>query len=125
MEMANVQIHRPKGYASLFKMSDNSKIMKRNAMILCPYIQGRTLPLVRAAEILGVNIVDLIDLYNSVGLPNLGASPKGTEPMFRKLVDGIVSLMSGQISRIVLYGSVARGTDTSDSDMMQRNVQQL
>lgn len=37
--------------------------------------------------------------------------------MFSELVDGILSLMREQVVRIILYGSVARGTDTPESDV--------
>ncbi|MBR1671935.1 MAG: nucleotidyltransferase domain-containing protein [Fretibacterium sp.] len=37
--------------------------------------------------------------------------------MFEELVDGILTLMRDQVVRIVLYGSVARGTDTPESDV--------
>ena len=39
------------------------------------------------------------------------------EGMFKELVSGILALMSGQVVSIILYGSVARGTDTSESDV--------
>ena len=117
MEMINVQIAVPKDMASFVATSDKAKMARQNAMLLYPYIQDRTLSPARAAEILGVNIVDLTELYNSMGLSNLGAAPKGTEPMFRELVDGILSFMREQVVRIILYGSVARGTNTPDSDI--------
>lgn len=37
--------------------------------------------------------------------------------MFEELVNGILTFMSGQVVSIILYGSVARGTDTSESDI--------
>ena len=37
--------------------------------------------------------------------------------MFEELVDGILTLMCDQLVSIVLYGSVARGTDTPESDV--------
>ena len=117
VEMANVQITVPKDMAPFIATSDSTKMTRQNAMLLYPYIQDRTLTPVRAAEILGVNIVDLTELYNSMGLPNFGASPSGTEPMFRELVDGILSFMREQVASIILYGSAARGTSTPDSDI--------
>ena len=37
--------------------------------------------------------------------------------IFDELVEGILSVLRDQVLRIVLYGSVARGTQTSDSDV--------
>ncbi len=36
---------------------------------------------------------------------------------FSELVEGILGALNGQVIRIVLYGSVARRTDASDSDV--------
>lgn len=37
--------------------------------------------------------------------------------LFKELVDGILSIFGSQVIRIVLYGSVARGTNTVESDI--------
>ena len=37
--------------------------------------------------------------------------------VFSELVEGILGALHGQVIRIVLYGSVARRTETSDSDV--------
>ena len=37
--------------------------------------------------------------------------------MSEELVNGILTLMQGQVMSIILYGSVARGTDTPESDI--------
>ena len=34
-----------------------------------------------------------------------------------ELVEGILSILESQVNRIVLYGSVARGTNTAESDV--------
>lgn len=39
------------------------------------------------------------------------------EVLFKELVDGILSIFGSQVIRIVLYGSVARGTNTVESDI--------
>lgn len=39
------------------------------------------------------------------------------QKMYEELVQGILSALSGQVIRIVLYGSVARGTNTPESDV--------
>ena len=37
--------------------------------------------------------------------------------VLRELVEGILSILESQVIRIVLYGSVARGTNTAESDV--------
>lgn len=37
--------------------------------------------------------------------------------MYRELTQGLISLLEGQIDRIVLYGSTARGEATPESDI--------
>ena len=37
--------------------------------------------------------------------------------MFDELVQGIIKVLRGNVVKIVLYGSVARGTQTSESDI--------
>lgn len=39
------------------------------------------------------------------------------QKVLRELVDGILSIFESQVIRIVLYGSVARGTNTAESDI--------
>ena len=39
------------------------------------------------------------------------------QQIYRELVDGILRALSAQVIRIVLYGSVARGTNTPESDV--------
>ena len=38
-------------------------------------------------------------------------------PMYDELVNGLLSILSSQMTQIVLYGSTARGTAESDSDI--------
>ena len=64
MEMISVPITFPKDMAP-FLERDQAQEFKRNAMILYPYIQDMTISHGRAAEILGVNKLDLIDFYVS------------------------------------------------------------
>ena len=37
--------------------------------------------------------------------------------IYAELVAGILSVLSPQVTRIILYGSVARGTESSESDI--------
>lgn len=40
-----------------------------------------------------------------------------SDHILQELVDGILTVMEGKLERIILYGSVARGTDTEGSDV--------
>lgn len=37
--------------------------------------------------------------------------------VFHKLIPGLVNIFHGSVNSIILYGSVARGTQTSESDV--------
>lgn len=48
---------------------DNTNKLRQNAILLYPYILDKTISHGRAAEILGVSKLDLIDLYADIGFP--------------------------------------------------------
>ena len=79
MDMIPVQIMVPCEMASYINTADQEASFARNAMILYPLIQNLTISHGRAAEILGVPKLDLIDFYNSMGLPYLNQSPEDLE----------------------------------------------
>lgn len=79
MDMIPVQIMVPCEMASYINTADQEASFARNAMILYPLIQNLTISHGRAAEILGVSKLDLIDFYNSMGLPYLNQSPEDLE----------------------------------------------
>lgn len=65
--MITVEIELP-DEMKLFAMPKNKeKQMLRNAMILYPYIRKKKISHGRAAEILGIHKLDLIDLYGQMG----------------------------------------------------------
>ena len=76
MELTTIQITVPKDMASLIETSDRLDGMERNAMILYPYIKDLTISHGRAAEILGVNKIDLLEFYGRMGLPYLDLTPE-------------------------------------------------
>ena len=39
------------------------------------------------------------------------------QPALKEFVDGVVQMLGGQLDQVVLYGSVARGTNTEESDV--------
>ena len=83
MEMTNIQVTVPKDMASFIVTSDKAKMTRQNAMILYPYIKDLTISHGRAAEILGMNKIDLIEFYDSMGLPYLDQTPEEIEEELR------------------------------------------
>ena len=79
MEMVSIRINVPKGIAPLVKELDPETEFERNAMMLYPLIQNVTISHGRAAELLGVRKLDLIEFYNKMGLPYLKLSEKELE----------------------------------------------
>ncbi len=71
MTMTDVKIRVPDGMASYVVTKDAQSEMMRNALLLYPYIKNLTISHGRAAEILGLRKYELIDLYDSLGLPYL------------------------------------------------------
>lgn len=74
MEMMTVPMTVPKGMAPYLDDTEQDHSFERNAMMLYPYIQDKTISHGRAAEILGVRKWDLIEFYNAIGLPYLNQS---------------------------------------------------
>ena len=79
MEMFSKQMTFPKGMAPYLENENPEQIFRRNAMILYPFIQNMCISHGRAAEILGVHKFDLIDFYDSMGLPYLNQSTEDLE----------------------------------------------
>ena len=91
MEMISKQMTFPKGMAPYLGEDHPEQAFQRNAMILYPYIQRLVISHGRAAEILGVHKFDLIDFYDSMGLPYLDQSIEDLETEMsdiRKLLEG-------------------------------------
>ena len=71
MESAKIEISVPKDMIIYVNSKDKKEELKRNALILYPYIKDLTISHGRAAEILGIRKLDLITLYDEIGLPYL------------------------------------------------------
>ena len=71
MPQTTIQISVPKAVADfLSQMSEKD----RTALLLYPYVKNGTLSHGRAAEMLGMHKLDLIQLYNDSNLPYLELS---------------------------------------------------
>ena len=71
MKTVNIQLTVPEGMIPYLTDADMEHSFERNAMILLPYIRNLTISYGRAAEILGVHKTDLIEFYDSLGIPYL------------------------------------------------------
>ena len=79
MEMTVVSMRVPKDLIPYIDTGDQKRSFARNAMMLYPFIRDLTISHGRAAEILGVHKFDLIDFYDSMGLPYFTQSPAELE----------------------------------------------
>ena len=79
MAMIAVSMQVPEEMVPYLCEEDKDKAFIRNAMILYPLIQDMTISHGRATEILGVHKFDLIDFYDSIGLPYLHQSDDDLE----------------------------------------------
>ena len=71
MRTVAIQMTVPEEMALYLRDSGQDQVFARNAMLLFPFIQNLTISHGRAAEILGVRKADLIEFYDSIGIPYL------------------------------------------------------
>ena len=68
MTFADVHIKVPEGMVMYLRPRNADAELERNALLLYPYINDRTISHGKAAEILGIPKYDLIELYDRIGL---------------------------------------------------------
>lgn len=66
-----VEIDVPEEIVQYTVLIDKEAQLKRNAMLVYPYIQDGSISHGKAAEMLGISKLDLIVLYGKMGLPYL------------------------------------------------------
>ena len=71
MDFTNVNIKVPTGMTMYITPQNNQAELERNALMLYPYINDKTISHGKAAEILGISKYELISLYDHLGLPYL------------------------------------------------------
>lgn len=74
MKTVHIQIAVPEDMRYYLNEDDQEQVFERNAMLLYPLIRNMTISHGRAAEILGVHKTDLIEFYDSMGIPYLDQS---------------------------------------------------
>ncbi|MFR8171891.1 MAG: UPF0175 family protein [Marvinbryantia sp.] len=67
MAYTTVEIQVPEAMKPYVADRTEEATLERNALLLYPYILKRTISHGRAAEILGIHKLDLIDLYGQMG----------------------------------------------------------
>ena len=68
MEMTKVELLVPKEMVPFVATKDSNIKLKQNALLLYPYIERDIISYGKAAELLEVNKLDLLDLYGRMGL---------------------------------------------------------
>lgn len=74
-----VEIDIPEAIVQYTVLLDKEALLKRNAMLVYPYIQDGTISHGKAAEMLGIGKFDLIVLYGKMGLPYLDETEEELE----------------------------------------------
>lgn len=74
MEMITVPVSIPKDMLLYIDIDDTKLSFEQNAMLLYPLIREGVISHGRAAEVLGVPKWNLIEFYDSMGLPYLNQS---------------------------------------------------
>ena len=69
MAIETVEINVPKDMKIYVSAHDEKTELTRNALMLYPYIKDLTISHGRAAEILGIGKMELIELYADLGIP--------------------------------------------------------
>lgn len=77
--MAFVNMEMPEEMVSFVVQSSKEEQLKRNAMMLYPYVHDGIISHGRAAEILGIFKMDLIVLYGKLGLPYIDMTDEEIE----------------------------------------------
>ena len=67
MVLTKIEIEVPEEMIPYVDIDNMDAVLRRNALLLYPYILNKTISHGRAAEILGIHKLDLIDLYGQMG----------------------------------------------------------
>lgn len=69
MNTITVQLEIPEDMEPYINTKNTDAKIRQNAILLYPYILNKTISHGRAAEILGIPKLDLIDMYAQMGFP--------------------------------------------------------
>ncbi len=76
MTLVKTRISVPSEMLPWVEEEESFSTLKRNAMLLYPYIKNLALSHGKAAMILGISKADLIQLYVDMGIPYFNCSPE-------------------------------------------------
>lgn len=68
MSYTIVEIQVPEAMEPYITCINEDVVMQRNALLMYPYILNKKISHGKAAEILGIHKLDLIDIYGQIGL---------------------------------------------------------
>ncbi len=68
MTMKRIEINVPEAVVPYANVEGERAVLLRNAMLLYPYIKNDTISHGKAAEMLGIPKMELIELYGSLGI---------------------------------------------------------
>lgn len=68
MTMKQIEINVPEAVVPYADVEGEKAVLLRNAMLLYPYIKNDTISHGKAAEMLGIPQMELIELYGSLGI---------------------------------------------------------
>ena len=88
---ANIEV--PFEVGRLLQCETKSEELRRNALILYPFIKNKTISHGRAAEILGISKINLIDLYDDEGFSYFDMNISD----INKDVDTYMNLIGGRV----------------------------
>ena len=74
METAKHTLSVPETFIPYLEEDNTQMELTRNAMILLPYIKNETISHGKAAQMLGIPKIELIQLYGSYGIPYIDMS---------------------------------------------------
>lgn len=87
MTMKRIEINVPETLVDYMGLDDINSERLRNAMIVYPYVKNGTISHGKAAELLGMNKLELIQLYGSIGLPYFDETPEELEEELAMMKD--------------------------------------
>lgn len=93
MTTRKVEIDIPEAIVQYTVLLDKEALLKRNAMLVYPYIQDGSISHGKAAEMIGIGKMDLIVLYGKMGLPYFDESDEELEDD----IDAIKSIRGGMV----------------------------
>ena len=69
LKKTTITIDIPTAFSEYMKNADRNTKLLQTALLVYPYIRKGDISYGKAAEVLGLNKLDLIALYSSVGIP--------------------------------------------------------